>query len=52
MNFRRLDRKLAPFTFLPLLLSALTGIAYRVGNNWFDLSDRWGDIFLSIHEEQ
>ena len=34
MNFRKLHRKIAPILFLPLLLSALTGISYRIGRSW------------------
>ncbi len=49
MHFRILHRKIAPFIFLPLLLSALTGVAYRVGKKWFGLSDNFGDLMMTIH---
>jgi uncharacterized iron-regulated membrane protein len=50
MNFRILHRKIAPFIFVPLLLSATTGVAYRVGRSWFGLSDGFGEIMMTIHQ--
>lgn len=50
MNFRKLHRKVAPIIFLPLLLSALSGMAYRIGKSWFGLSDDFGDLMMVIHE--
>lgn len=50
INFRKLHRKIAPILFLPLLLSALTGIAYRIGRSWFGISDSVADFFMTIHE--
>lgn len=50
MNLRKLHRKSAPILFLPLLLTALTGVAYRIGRTWFGLSESVGDIFLEIHQ--
>ncbi|MFH7243407.1 MAG: PepSY domain-containing protein [Spirulina sp.] len=50
MNLRKLHRKSAPIIFLPLLLTALTGVVYRVGRTWFGLSEDVGDVFLTIHE--
>ncbi|PSB04435.1 PepSY domain-containing protein [Merismopedia glauca] len=49
-NLRKLHRKIAPILFLPLLISALTGIAYRIGRSWFGLSDQFGDFMMIIHE--
>ncbi len=49
-NARKLHRKIAPILFLPLLLSALTGLAYRIGRSWFGLSDKFGDFMMLIHE--
>lgn len=50
MNWRKLHRKIAPILLLPLLLSALSGVAFRVGRSWFGLSDDFGDLMMVIHE--
>ena len=50
MDLRRLHRKLAPVIFIPLLLSAFSGIAFRIGRSWFGLSDTFGDFMMVIHE--
>ncbi len=50
MNFRTLHRKTAPVLFLPLLLTALTGVAYRIGRAWFGLPDSIAEGLLAIHE--
>lgn len=48
-NARKLHRKIAPILFLPLLLSALTGLSYRVGMNWLGMSNALGNFILTIH---
>lgn len=50
MNLRKLHRKIAPILFLPLLLSAFSGMAYRIGRTWFGLSDEFGDFMMTIHQ--
>jgi uncharacterized iron-regulated membrane protein len=50
MDFRKSHNKIAPIIFVPLLLAALSGIAYRVGRSWFGLSDDFGDFMMVIHE--
>jgi hypothetical protein len=50
MDLRRFHRKLAPVIIFPLLLSAFSGIAYRIGRSWFGLSDNFGDFMMVIHE--
>lgn len=52
MSFRWWHRVLSPILFLPLLVSALTGIVYRVGKAWLGLGDENVKIFLRIHEGQ
>ncbi|HIK32686.1 MAG TPA: PepSY domain-containing protein [Oscillatoriales cyanobacterium M59_W2019_021] len=47
---RWFHRLLAPIAFLPLTVSALTGIAYRLGKAWFGLSNPQAAIFLRIHQ--
>ncbi len=49
-NIRKLHRKIAPFIFLPLLLTALTGVSYRIGRSWFGLSEEFGDAMMLIHQ--
>jgi Na+/proline symporter len=49
-NHRKIHRILAPITFLPLAISAITGIIYRLGKSWFAMSDRQAAIFLRIHQ--
>ncbi|MGB3757294.1 MAG: PepSY-associated TM helix domain-containing protein [Rivularia sp. (in: cyanobacteria)] len=48
--FRKLHRKTALILFLPLLISALTGIFYRLGKSWFGISNQLGNIFMMIHQ--
>ncbi len=48
--FRKLHRKTALIIFLPLLISALTGIFYRLGKSWFGMSNQLGNIFMIIHQ--
>ncbi len=50
IDLRKLHRKSAPIIFLPLLLTAITGVVYRVGRTWFGLSEEVGDFLLNIHE--
>lgn len=50
MKLRKLHRKIAPLVFIPLLLTALTGVTYRIGRSWFGLSDEFGDLMMVLHE--
>ena len=50
MNFRKLHRKIAPIIFIPLALTALTGVLYRLGDSWFDINENVGELFLAIHQ--
>lgn len=50
LAFRKLHRKTALIVFLPLLLTALTGIAYRLGRSWFGMSKEVAEIFMVIHQ--
>jgi uncharacterized iron-regulated membrane protein len=47
---RYFHRFLAPIIFLPLIVTALTGMAYRLGRSWLRLSDGQAEIFLRIHQ--
>jgi uncharacterized iron-regulated membrane protein len=50
MNLRKLHRKTAPILFLPLLISAVSGILFRIGRSWFGLSDNFGEFMMFLHE--
>lgn len=50
VKFRKLHRKIAPILFIPLLLSALTGVIYRLGKSWFGMSAKASSITMSIHQ--
>lgn len=50
INFRKVHRLLAPIIFLPLIISALTGIIYRIGKSWFGMSADTAHIFMQIHQ--
>ncbi len=47
---RQLHRNLAPVLLLPILLTTLTGMGYRLGHSWFGLSESLGDWMLALHE--
>lgn len=49
-DWRWTHRLLATVGFLPLLLSATTGMAYRLGMTWFGLSPQQGSALKAIHE--
>jgi uncharacterized iron-regulated membrane protein len=44
-----IHRKLAPWLLPFLLLSAITGIIYRVGRSWFDFTKETGNEVLYFH---
>lgn len=50
MEIRKTHRKIAPILFIPLILSALTGVAYRIARTGFGVSDEFGDTILAFHE--
>ena len=47
---RAAHRILAAILLLPLAASALTGIAFKLGEEWFHLPDETLDLFMTIHE--
>ena len=49
MSIRSLHRRLAPWIFILLALSAITGLAYRVGKTWFGVDKEAGNFIMSIH---
>ena len=49
-SLRKLHRQIAPILFLPLFLTAFTGVAYRVARSWFNAPDRVGAILMYFHQ--
>ncbi|OIP75836.1 MAG: hypothetical protein AUK48_06680 [Oscillatoriales cyanobacterium CG2_30_44_21] len=50
MNWRKIHRFIAPILVLPLLLTTITGVIYRVGRSWFGMSKDLGKVLLDIHQ--
>lgn len=50
LNFRILHRKSAPIIFIPLFLTALTGVAYRVSRTWFGIPGDVAEWFMVVHQ--
>ncbi|MBE9143154.1 PepSY-associated TM helix domain-containing protein [Planktothrix mougeotii] len=50
LQFRKFHRKIAPIVFIPLFLTAFTGMVYRLGRTWMGLSEEKADILLMIHQ--
>jgi uncharacterized iron-regulated membrane protein len=50
VDFRQIHKWVAPIVFLPLTMSAVTGIIYRVGRTWFKMSPDAGEILLQLHK--
>lgn len=48
-NIRMLHRKIAPILFLLLAVSALTGLAYRVGKKCFGVDGQTGQAIMDVH---
>ncbi len=49
MTLRTIHRKAALVAMPLLAVSAATGLAYRVGRNWFAMSDETGEFVRAIH---
>ena len=47
---RKFHRILALFLVVPLLLTAITGMAYRFGRTWFGISKEAGNGILEFHD--
>lgn len=48
--FRTLHRQVAPFIILPLLVTALTGLTYRLSKDWFGWTRDQAHFLMVIHE--
>jgi DMSO/TMAO reductase YedYZ heme-binding membrane subunit len=49
-DFRKLHRSIAPIVLFPLIITAITGMTYRVGKSWFNLSRDQVHFLMVIHE--
>ncbi|MCL2930429.1 MAG: PepSY domain-containing protein [Trichodesmium sp. St16_bin4-tuft] len=49
-KIRQWHKIFAPIVFLPLFVTVITGVAYRLGRNWFGLSKDQAHILMVIHE--
>ncbi|NEO88083.1 MAG: PepSY domain-containing protein [Spirulina sp. SIO3F2] len=47
---RSLHRTIAPFVMLPLVITILTGVTYRLGKSWFGLTRDQVHWLMVIHE--
>jgi hypothetical protein len=50
MNARSLPRRLAPAIVVPLALTVVSGVAFRVGRSWYGLSADFGRWMMALHE--
>ena len=48
--FRSIHRLIVPIIFLPLVLSAITGIGYRVTRSYLGWTKEQAEIFMVIHQ--
>lgn len=49
-QFRKLHQTVAPIVLLPLLVTVLTGVTYRLGKSWFGWSREQAHILMMVHE--
>ncbi len=50
INFRKLHHQVAPIVLIPLLVTAFTGVCYRLGKSWLGLSRDQVHFLMVIHE--
>ena len=48
-SLRHFHRRLAPFLFVLLAVTAVTGVAYRVGRTWFGMDRQTGQAVMAWH---
>ena len=49
-QFRQLHRTVAPIVLLPIFITVLTGVTYRLGKSWFGLSRDQVHFLMVLHE--
>jgi hypothetical protein len=47
--FRKLHRRLSPYLFVLVAVSAVTGVAYRAGKKWFGMDGQTGQSVMEWH---
>jgi hypothetical protein len=47
---RKFHRTLAPIVMLPLLVTVITGVTYRLSKDWFGLTRDQVHFLMAIHE--
>jgi ABC-type cobalt transport system substrate-binding protein len=47
--FRKLHRKLSPWLFALVAVSAVTGVAFRAGKKWFGMDGQTGQAVMEWH---
>ena len=50
VNLRTVHRTIGKVLFPFLTVTAVTGLTYRIGRNWFGMSKETGEVVRSIHE--
>ena len=50
VTLRKFHKILAPIVFVPLFVTVITGIAYRLGIAWFGFTKEQVYILVKIHE--
>lgn len=51
-QIRKIHSKIAPIIFLPLFLTALTGVSYRLATSWLGADGGDLQFLLNIHQGQ
>jgi len=49
-TLRKFHKIAAPIVFLPLFVTVVTGVAYRLGRAWFGLTKDQAHFLMEIHE--
>jgi hypothetical protein len=49
-QFRQFHQTVAPIVLLPLLVTVLTGVTYRLGKSWLGWSREQAHVLMMIHE--
>ncbi len=50
LNLRKVHRSIGLVAYPFLLMTAVTGLTFRIGRNWFGMSKETGAVVRSIHE--
>ena len=50
MRARELHRTIAPFVMLPLLVTVVSGVSYRLARDWFGFSREQVHWLMTLHE--